>query len=282
MLVIENIQEMQEKANELRSKGHTIGFVPTMGYLHQGHLELIRAARENTTTVVVSIFVNPIQFGPTEDLDRYPRDIQGDLGKCASERVDIVFMPEAKDMYPEGFQTIVSVRHLTKGLCGAKRPGHFDGVATVVTKLFNIVKPHVAFFGQKDYQQLTVISRMVRDLNMDIDIVAIPTVREKDGLAMSSRNAYLRPEERESALSLSKSLKLAQDLVDQGVTQGKRILEEVSALISSYPYTRIDYVEIVDPENLEPIKEIKGNALLAMAVFVGNTRLIDNCILKIN
>jgi len=280
--IIRSVEAMQETSSSLRQMGHTIGFVPTMGYLHEGHLRLVEVAREHCSKVVVSIFVNPTQFGPKEDFNRYPRDPEGDIQKLRKKDVDIVFMPEAHDMYPQGFQTVVSVKELTKGLCGASRPGHFDGVATVVCKLFNIVKPHIAVFGQKDYQQLTVISRMVKDLNMDVEIVGVPTVREPDGLAMSSRNSYLSPEERESAKALYGAILLAQRMVAEGERDVSRIIGELQGFILRHKHTRIDYVKIVDPDHLKELKEIKGDSLLAMAVFVGSTRLIDNSILKIS
>lgn len=279
--VITSVQDMQETANGLRASGETIGFVPTMGYLHEGHLKLVEVAKETATKVVVSIFVNPTQFGPKEDFERYPRDIKADLRKLSELNVDFVFIPEVSEMYPKGFQTYVSVKELTKGLCGASRPGHFEGVATVVTKLFNIVKPHFAVFGQKDYQQLTVITRMVRDLNMDIEIIGVPTVREPDGLAMSSRNSYLKPQERDSALSLYKSINKAQEMVSQGERDVDKIVAELTRLILSHPYTKIDYVKIVDPTTLEELKQVSKEALLALAVFVGDTRLIDNAIIHI-
>lgn len=281
MKVISSISEMQETSNRLRAMGHTIGFVPTMGYLHEGHLKLVEVAKEHASVVVVSIFVNPTQFGPKEDYNRYPRDPEGDLRKLSELKVDYVFMPEAQEMYPEGFQTVVSVKELTRGLCGASRPGHFDGVATVVTKLFNIVKPHFAVFGQKDYQQLTVISRMVKDLNMDIMIIGVPTVREPDGLAMSSRNSYLTSEERKSALCLYKSIQKAQEMVLGGERDAERIKEEIKRFILSFPFTKVDYVTIVHPYTLEELKRIEQESLLALAVFVGNTRLIDNAIIKV-
>lgn len=280
MKVISLVSDMQETANSLRAMGHTIGFVPTMGYLHEGHLRLVEVAKEHARIVVVSIFVNPTQFGPKEDYNRYPRDPEGDLRKLSELKVDYVFMPDAKEMYPEGFQTVVSVKELTKGLCGASRPGHFDGVATVVTKLFNIVKPHFAVFGQKDYQQLTVISRMVKDLNMDIEIIGVPTVREPDGLAMSSRNSYLSQEERQSALCLYKSIQRAQEMVSGGERDADIITEELKRFILSHPFTKIDYVTIVHPYTLEELKTVQEESLLALAVFVGKTRLIDNAIIR--
>ncbi len=280
MEIIYNIPLMQKKADQLRVKGKKIGFVPTMGFFHEGHLELMRVARKNADVVVVSIFVNPIQFGPSEDYSRYPRDIERDKKKAQEVGVDILFIPSVEEMYPEGFQTKVRVEKLTQHLCGLFRPGHFDGVTTVVTKLFNIVKPHIAVFGEKDYQQLLVIKRMVKDLNMDIHIIGVPTVREADGLAMSSRNTYLTPEERKSALCLKKSIDLAKEMVEKGETDASVIKKKVEELISSYPFTKIQYVSICDPETLEEVSQIKDKALIAMAVFVGNARLIDNAILE--
>ncbi len=280
MEIIYDINLMQKRAEELRLAGKRIGFVPTMGFFHEGHLELMRVAKKHSDIVVVSIFVNPIQFGPSEDYNRYPKDIEGDKKKAEQVGVDILFIPRVEDMYPEGFQTKVCVERLTQHLCGLFRPGHFDGVTTVVTKLFNITKPHIAVFGEKDYQQLLVIKRMVADLNMDIEIISVPTVREPDGLAMSSRNSYLSPEERKSALSLKKAIDIAQQMVAKGETDTSVIKKKVEETISSYPFTKIQYVSICDPETLEELDKIEKQALLAMAVFVGNARLIDNAILK--
>ena len=280
MEIIHNVSLMQKKADELRSAGKKIGFVPTMGFFHEGHLELMRVARKNADVVVVSIFVNPIQFGPSEDYNRYPKDIERDKKKAQDVGVDILFIPSVEEMYPAGFQTKVHVENLTKHLCGLFRPGHFDGVTTVVTKLFNIVKPHVAVFGEKDYQQLLVIKRMVKDLNMDVHIIGVPTVREPDGLAMSSRNAYLSPEERKSALCLKKAIDMADEMVKKGESDVSVIKKKVEELITSYPFTKIQYISICDPDTLEEISQIKDKALIAMAVFVGNARLIDNAILE--
>ena len=277
---IETVEEMQVLSESVRMTGNTVGLVPTMGFFHEGHLELMRVARKYADTVVVSLFVNPTQFGEGEDLNAYPRDLDGDLAKAREVGVDCVFVPSAEDMYPEGYQTEVCVRRLTQHLCGLSRPGHFDGVTTVVAKLFHIVKPHLAVFGQKDYQQLAVISRMVRDLNMDIEIIGVPTVREPDGLAMSSRNSYLSLEERESALSLSRALALAQDRLTQGECNAATLREMVESEIQSRPFTRIDYVHLCDPNTLEDLETIENEALLALAVRVGKARLIDNCILK--
>ena len=277
---IETVEEMQVLSESIRMAGHTVGLVPTMGFFHEGHLELMRVARRYSDTIVVSLFVNPTQFGEGEDLTAYPRDLDGDLAKARDVGVDCVFVPSAEDMYPEGYQTEVRVRHLTRHLCGLSRPGHFDGVTTVVAKLFHMVKPHLAVFGQKDYQQLAVISRMVRDLNMDIEIIGVPTVREPDGLAMSSRNSYLSVEERESALSLSRSLTLARDMMTQGERNAATLREAVEKEIQSRPFTRIDYVRLCDPNTLEELETIENEALLALAVQVGKARLIDNCILR--
>ncbi len=270
---------MKARAEELRARGKRIGFVPTMGYFHEGHLALMRKARELSDVVVVSIFVNPIQFGPQEDLARYPRDLERDRRLAQAQGVDILFVPSAEEMYPPGFQTYVEVTELSRPLCGARRPGHFRGVCTVVLKLFHIVKPHLAVFGEKDYQQLKVIQRMVRDLNLDVEIVPHPTVREPDGLAMSSRNVYLRPEEREAALSLYRALELARRRVAEGIRETRILRTEIEEFIRSHPHTRIDYVEFRDPETLEEMDRIDRATLLALAVFVGKARLIDNTIL---
>lgn len=280
MEIIENPQRMQERANQLRAEGKTIGFVPTMGYLHDGHLSLMRRARSECQTSVLSIFVNPTQFGPGEDLDRYPRDMEGDLQKAASEQVDLVYLPSARDMYPEGFRTYVTVEELSEKLCGASRPGHFRGVTTVVLKLFNLVKPHRAYFGEKDYQQLTIIRKMVEDLNLDLQIVGMPTVRESDGLAMSSRNAYLSAGERRSALSLSRALKRAGEMVARGERSAALLREEIRRTIEEEPNTEIDYIAVSHPLTLKDLERIAGPTLIALAVQVGSTRLIDNCIVE--
>ncbi len=280
MEIIESVRRMQVRADEIRRAQKRLGFVPTMGYFHEGHLALMRRARELADVVVVSIFVNPIQFGPQEDYERYPRDLERDRRLAEAEGVDILFVPPVEEMYPEGFQTYVEVTELSRPLCGARRPGHFRGVATVVLKLFNIVKPHLAVFGEKDYQQLKVIERLVRDLNLDLEIVPHPTVREPDGLAMSSRNVYLSPEERASALSLYRALELARKRVAEGVLQVEPLRREIEEFIHSHPHTRVDYVEFRDPETLEEKNYLDGPTLLALAVFVGRARLIDNTILR--
>jgi len=271
---------MQERSDRIRCQGITIVFVPTMGFLHEGHLSLMREGKKHGEDLVVSIFVNPKQFGPGEDLEAYPRDLERDLELVRKEGVNAVFTPNAGEIYGERFQTYVELEKLPNHLCGISRPVFFKGVATVVTKLFNIVKPHVAVFGQKDFQQLTVIRQMVRDLNLDITIIGSPTVREPDGLAMSSRNTYLTPEQRLSALSLNKSLKKAQTLVENGLRDADEIIDAAAALIRSHPETEIDYISVCDPETLDDLATIDRPALMALAVKIGKARLIDNMILK--
>ncbi len=280
MEVIESVKEMKEKSRDILQSGKKIAFVPTMGFLHEGHLTLLREGKSREDVLVLSIFVNPIQFGPQEDLNEYPRDLKGDLKKAESAGVDIVFIPRAEDMYPDGFQTGIRVENIPKHLCGLSRPGHFDGVATVVAKLFNIVRPNIALFGQKDFQQLAVIRRLVKDLDMDVEIIGIPTVREPDGLAMSSRNKYLNKEERVSALCLKKSIDMAQDYVKKGKTNSASIISSIRELILAHPFTDIDYVSICDPLTMEDKENISDESLLALAVKVGKTRLIDNCLLR--
>ncbi|MBW2616037.1 MAG: pantoate--beta-alanine ligase [Deltaproteobacteria bacterium] len=282
MEIIESIENMQRRADELRSAGHTISLVPTMGFLHEGHLELMRVAKKHSDKLVMSLFVNPTQFGPTEDYGQYPRDTEGDLEKALGVGVDMVFMPSVEEMYPEGSQTKVHVERVTQHLCGISRPTHFDGVTTVVAKLFNIVKPHLAVFGQKDFQQLTVISRMVMDLNMDIKILGVPTVREPDGLAMSSRNNYLSDDERKSALCLKKSLDLANKMFQEGERGAGIIRDAIESLIRDHPFTDIDYVSICDSTSLEDIGIMRDESLVALAVRVGKIRLIDNRVLRKN
>jgi pantoate--beta-alanine ligase len=279
MDVIQSVEEVQRRCEELRLAGKILALVPTMGFFHEGHLELMRVARKHADVVVISIFVNPTQFGPSEDFAAYPRDMEGDLEKAKGVGVDMAFTPTVGEMYPAGFKTSVSVADLTEHLCGLSRPGHFHGVTTVVAKLFNITKPHIAIFGQKDFQQLTVITKMVEDLNMDIRIVGVQTYREPDGLAMSSRNTYLSEDQRKTALSLKKSLDLASGMYDKGERDPARIRTAVEGLILSYPDTKIDYVAICDPVTLEDLETLQGEALLALAVRVGKTRLIDNCLL---
>ena len=271
---------MQALAEATRQAGQKIALVPTMGALHEGHLRLMDHGRGLADLLVVSIFVNPLQFGPKEDFAKYPRDLEKDARLTGSRGVDVIFSPEAGDFYPPFFQTYVTVEKITQNLCGASRPGHFRGVTTVVSKLFHIVKPHVAIFGQKDYQQWMAIRQMVEDLNMDIEIVGYPIVRETDGLAMSSRNAYLSPEERISALCLWSSLKEAQALFKKGENKVEVLLDRVRDRIREQPGTRIDYVKIIHPTTLEELTVIEDRAVLALAVFVGSTRLIDNCLLE--
>ncbi len=278
MKVVKTVKEMQQLADSLR-KDKRIGFVPTMGYLHEGHLALVRKARELSDVVVVSIFVNPIQFGPTEDLSRYPRDFDRDAELLEKEKTDFIFFPEADDVYPKDYSTYVEVKGLDDHLCGLTRKGHFLGVATVVNKLFNIVKPHFAVFGQKDYQQLLIIEKMVRDLNLDLTIVPHPTVREKDGLAMSSRNTYLSPEEREKALLISASIRKAEELVGKGERDVAVLRGEVTRLLGSKGGVDIEYVSFADASTLKDLDRIAGRAVLAIACRVGKTRLIDNTIL---
>jgi len=274
------IDQMQQESMRLLQTGKTIAFVPTMGYLHEGHLALMREGRKHGDSLVVSIFVNPTQFGPAEDFQTYPRDMDRDISLAESVGVDVIFAPEAEAMYDKAYQTYVDLDMLPQHLCGPSRPGHFRGVATVVTKLFNIVRPQVAIFGEKDYQQLVIIRRMVRDLNFNIRVIGVPIVRESDGLAMSSRNSYLSEDERRFSLSLFQSLQQAQESVAEGINDARELIHEAAELISSHPHTKIDYVAICDPESLEDVDRVEGPTLMALAVRVGKTRLIDNAILK--
>lgn len=271
---------MQETAAALKRGGRRIGFVPTMGFLHEGHLSLMREARRRTDVLVVSIFVNPAQFGPGEDLDTYPRDPEKDERLCREVGVDLLFFPDVGEIYPPGFQTYVSLEQLPRGLCGRSRPVFFRGVATVVTKLFNIVQPDVAVFGEKDFQQLAIIRRLVTDLDFPIQIIGGATVREPDGLAMSSRNAYLEAHQREAALSLSRALWRARERVADGAADAREVLREAEASIAAHEGTRIDYIAIVDPGTLEPVATIAGSTRMILAVWVGKTRLIDNMALE--
>lgn len=276
MKIIRNIHEMQAFAEGVRAEGRRIALVPTMGYLHDGHLSLVREAGRRCGEVVVSIFVNPTQFGPSEDLDAYPRDFDRDRALCESAGATVIFAPEPEEIYAPGFQTYVTLESLPAHLCGLSRPIHFRGVATVVTKLFNIVKPHVAVFGEKDYQQLLVVRRMVRDLNFDVEVVGGPIVREEDGLAMSSRNAYLTPDQRKQALCLSRSLDAAEAAVKAGETDPARLIGAARERISAEPGAEIDYVRVVDPETLEDAAVVGGPVVMALAVKIGKPRLIDN------
>ncbi len=280
MQVFEKIKDISNFIKELKAQKKTIGFVPTMGFLHEGHLSLMRYAKKVTDVVVVSIFVNPAQFGPKEDFNTYPRDIEGDKGKCLDAGVDILFMPSASEIYPEGYLTYVNVEKITDVMCGASRPGHFKGVATIVAKLFDIVKPDKAFFGQKDYQQTLVIKKMAADLNMDIDVEALPTVREPDGLAMSSRNSYLNEEERKAATCLYWSLTKAEEMIKNGERNSAKIIGDMQKIIEAEKLARIDYITIADAETLEEIKTIDKKAVIALAVWIGKTRLIDNIVVN--
>ncbi|MDR1686872.1 MAG: pantoate--beta-alanine ligase [Desulfovibrio sp.] len=274
------LAEAAATASAWRKEGLRVGLVPTMGWLHQGHISLIRRARRENDRVIVSIFVNPIQFGPNEDLDRYPRDLERDAAFCREAGVDVIFHPTAKEMYPEGFQSSISVAALTQTLCGRSRPAHFTGVCTVVGKLFNLLRPERAYFGQKDAQQATVVRRMVADLNMGVEVVVCPTVREEDGLAVSSRNVHLDAAERRAALCLFKALSSAREQVAAGVRDAAVLLGGMRAIIASEPAAAADYVEIVDPDSLLPVGRIEKKVLAALAVFIGKTRLIDNILLE--
>src|SRR5512143_502465 len=271
--------EMRAWADQARGAGQRIGLVPTMGYLHDGHLSLVAEARRRAEACVASIFVNPLQFGPSEDLDRYPRDLPRDRAALSAAGVDVLYLPTAAEMYPAGFQTDVTVATVSRGLCGRSRPGHFAGVTTVVTKLFNAVKPHVAVFGEKDFQQLAVIRRMASDLDTGIEVIGAPIVREADGIAMSSRNAYLSAAERTAARCLSRALAAAREAVAGGARGAADVLAAARAVLDAEPAARVDYVTLVDVDSLEPVDRIAGRALLALAVFIGRTRLIDNTIL---
>jgi pantoate--beta-alanine ligase len=278
MKILETIVAFKAERDKI---GGSVGFVPTMGYLHDGHLELVRRARAENITVIASIFVNPSQFGPQEDFSSYPRDTERDLSMLEEENVRLVFMPTVEEMYPQGFSTWVDVEEITERLEGESRPGHFRGVATVVAKLFNIVQPDSAYFGQKDAQQLAVICRMVSDLALNLDIVAVPTVREPDGLAMSSRNIFLTAEERKAALVLWKALCLARGHWEKGQRDVASLRQEMASLIEHEPFANIDYISIADPETLEEIDVIDRPALVSLAVRIGGTRLIDNTMLGV-
>jgi len=280
MKICKTIGDMRAASRQARHEEKRLGFVPTMGALHEGHLSLVRGAKAKSDVVAVSIFVNPLQFGPSEDLAKYPRTFERDAELLKKEAVDILFVPGPEEMYPPGAVTYVTVEGLSEKLCGRSRPGHFRGVTTVVAKLFDIVEPDLAFFGQKDAAQTTIIRRMVRDLNLPVEIVVCPIVREPDGLAMSSRNAYLRPEERKSALVLHRSLTEVKNLFDQGERNAVKLIEAGKHVLAREPAVRPDYLEIVDPTTLDPMQELTSSALVAVAAFVGNTRLIDNILLE--
>ena len=279
MKIVGTVKEVREQVKEWNKQGLSVGFVPTMGYLHEGHKSLMDAARKGNDKVVVSIFVNPMQFGPTEDLATYPRDLDHDAALCESAGVDLIFHPEAEEMYEKDFCSFVDMTGLTEGLCGKTRPIHFRGVCTVVNKLFNIVTPDHAYFGQKDGQQLAVIKRMVRDLNMDIEIVGCPIIREEDGLAKSSRNTYLSSEERKAALILSKTVALGKELA-KTEKDANKVVEAMKKNIETEPLAKIDYVEAVDALSMAPVEKLEGTCMLAMAVYIGKTRLIDNTLIN--
>ena len=276
MLVINTIHDTRNQIKKWKQSGYTVGFVPTMGFLHEGHRSLIEHSVAENDKTVVSIFVNPIQFGPGEDLEKYPCDFEADRAMCREVGADLIFFPEVEEMYPEGFYTYVDMKSLTAGLCGKSRPVHFRGVCTVVNKLFNITMPDRAYFGQKDAQQLAVIKQMVRDLSMDLEVIGCPIVREPDGLAKSSRNSYLSPEERKGAQVVSRAIFEGERLVKSGETCVKKVTQVMKEIVRREPLAKIDYIEIVDSGNLSEIDEIKGPVLGAVAVYIGKTRLIDN------
>ncbi len=280
MIVTKTKDEIRQVVRRWKGKGLGIGFVPTMGFFHKGHLSLMEKSLNRTDRTIVSIFVNPTQFGPNEDFNRYPRDIERDISLAKDTGVHAVFIPKSEEMYPITPKTWVTVDELSKNLCGRSRPSHFRGVATVVAKLFNIIQPDVAVFGQKDFQQLQIIKQMVKDLDFPIEIVAAPIYREKDGLAMSSRNTYLSKEERKSATCLFKALKRAKELVESGkVRNSKGLYQDIKSFIETFPFTKIDYIFIGNPDNLEPVNELKKPLLVALAVYLGKTRLIDNVLI---
>ncbi|MCU0644574.1 MAG: pantoate--beta-alanine ligase [bacterium] len=281
MKIIVSVSDMHKQADRLRREGKIIGFVPTMGYLHEGHLSLIREAKKHSDIIVMSIFVNPTQFGPGEDFKDYPRDFDRDAMLAESAGCDIIFHPNVQEIYPENHKTYVEVEQITKVLCGASRPTHFRGVTTIVAKLFNIIKPHVAVFGQKDAQQAIVIKRMVQDLNFDLKILVAPIMREPDGLAMSSRNIYLTPEQRKEAAILYQSLMQAKQMIEQGERNADQIKAQIRSMIEQQPDAKIDYIEIVDTTNLNPVQQLEGEVLIALAVKIGKPRLIDNVFVRI-
>jgi len=281
MEIVQRILPMKESSKKARSEGKVIGFVPTMGAIHEGHLSLVQEAKKMSDVVVVSVFVNPAQFAPSEDLEKYPRDPTRDAELLSNENIDFLFMPKVEEMYPANYGTFVRVNELSEKLEGVTRPGHFEGVTTIVLKLFHIVEPHFAFFGQKDAQQLAIIRRMVKDLNMDVEIVRVPIVRESDGLAMSSRNVYLSPEERKAATVLYRALDHALARIEEGERKTKTILKEMKEIISTEPLARLDYLSATDLIDLKDLKTLKGKCLIAVAAYFGNTRLIDNIIVEV-
>lgn len=281
MRIVKNREEIREIVKKAQKAGQSIGFVPTMGYLHQGHLSLMKKARAENDILVISIFVNPKQFGPNEDFFSYPRDLSRDEQLAATAGVDFIFAPEKEAMYPISFQTTVQVTHLSKSLCGEKRPGHFAGVCTIVTKLFNLIQPDRAYFGQKDAQQVIIIQQLVKDLDLSTEVVVCPIVREADGLAMSSRNKYLNLAERKDALILYKSLIRVKEMVKSGQINADFLKKEMMTMITDVKGAKIDYVAIVAWETLQPVEKLRGQILIALAVFIGKTRLIDNIILEV-
>ncbi|MGQ9704886.1 MAG: pantoate--beta-alanine ligase [Actinomycetota bacterium] len=281
MRIVTAPREMTRLVREHREAGESVGLVPTMGYFHPGHVSLMRAARAENDFVVVSLFVNPTQFGPQEDFRDYPRDLERDVEIATEAGVDCIFHPRVEDMYPQPYLTFVEVEGLTEGLCGAYRPGHFRGVTTVVTKLFHIIPAHRAYFGLKDAQQVRVIQKIVEDLNFDIEIVVCPTVREEDGLAMSSRNVYLQPEERRAATVLYRSLRQAEEMVQRGERDAQKVLSAIREMLDSEPLVEPEYVEAVDWEGLRPVNRLEGKVLIALAARVGKARLIDNVLLQV-
>jgi len=281
VITVTTVDEMKRLTRAWRAEKRRLGFVPTMGYLHEGHLSLVRESKRRTDVTIVSIFVNPTQFGPNEDFKKYPRDLAKDSAYLEGAGVDALFYPDASEIYPPGYRTYVEVKGLEDRLCGRSRPGHFRGVATVVLKLFDIVAPDQAFFGAKDAQQVLIIKRMAGDLNLDVEVVTCPLVREPDGLALSSRNAYLGPDERKAALVLSASLRWADKAAGAGERDAVRLISGIRSILGAEPLARVDYVEAVDPETLEPVADLHDGVLVALAVFIGSTRLIDNFRLKI-
>lgn len=281
MRIIKTVAEMRTCSYQLHAEEKVIGFVPTMGFLHEGHLSLIRESKRIADATIVGIFVNPAQFGPNEDYNRYPRDIEGDTRKCNEIGADILFLPSVNDIYPKGHRTFVEVEGLSSKLCGIFRPNHFRGVATIVTKLFNIIRPEKAFFGQKDFQQTLIIKRLASDLNLGSDIIVMPTVRGSDGLAMSSRNSYLSIAERASARSMYRSLMLAEELIISGEISAKEIRDKMESFIANEESLQVEYISISDPETLEEVERIEGNVLIAVAVCIGKTRLIDNILVNL-
>ncbi len=280
MKTIKTIKEMKEFSSRARRAGKTIAFVPTMGFFHEGHLSLMREGRRRGDLLIVSLFVNPTQFGPHEDFKNYPRDFERDSKMAGGVGTDVLFAPEASEMYPPDHQTIVRVEKVTQNLCGRARPTHFQGVTTVVLMLFEIVMPHVAIFGEKDYQQLVTVQQMVRDLHLSVEVMGMPTVREADGLAMSSRNTYLLPKERKAALSLYRSLQKAKELLQKGERKADRILQEMKGILQSEPLVKIDYAQICDARTLQDVDRVEGDVVVALAAYLGKTRLIDNVIFR--